>query len=69
MAQINQKLKPFTTPNFVIAEIPPQPRGSGIKEGPKYHLRDVPEETLIEMCEDFKAEILRKHKSKPVDDG
>ncbi len=66
MAEIAQKLRPFNTPNYVIVEMPPRPRQEGFVEGPKYHLRDVPEETIVQMCEDFKAEVLRKHHSKPA---
>lgn len=63
MATIEQKLKPFGTPNFVIIEQPPGRRQDGFKEAPSIPLRDVPEQVLLQMCEDFKQEVLRKHRS------
>lgn len=67
MASIEQKLKPFAVPNFVIAEIPPGSRSDGMKEAPCYSLREVPEAVLMEMCDDFRAAVLAKHREpKPV---
>lgn len=63
MATIELKLKPFGTPNFVIIEQTPSGRQDGLKEAPSIPLRDVPENVLLQMCEDFKAEVLRKHRT------
>lgn len=54
------KLRPFSTPNFVMQEMPPGSRIEGFKELPSYPLRDVPAEDLAEMCDEFRAEVFRK---------
>lgn len=60
MAVIQQKLKPFTIPNFVIVESDPRPRQEGFQEAQKFTLGAVPKETLLVMCEEFKAAVLAK---------
>ena len=60
MAEIAQKLAPFQTPNFVRVVQPPGQRQDGFKESPAIPLKDVPRETLEEMCADFRAEVMRK---------
>lgn len=62
MAKIEQELIPFNTPNFVRVKSPPRDRQEGWMELPAIPLCDVPEETLVQMCDDFKAEVLRKAK-------
>lgn len=64
MASIDLKLRPFSVPNFVLLEMPPGKCQEGFNEMPSIPIKDVPESVLLQMCEDFKAEILRKkHKS------
>lgn len=60
MATIQQKLKPFTVPNFVIVESDARPRQEGFQESPKYNLGAVPKDVLLEMCEEFKLAVLAK---------
>lgn len=62
MADIKLKLKPFGTPNFVLLDAHPGRREDGIKETSSIPLSEVPEEVLVEMCDDFKQEVLRKHR-------
>lgn len=63
MAKIEQELHPFQTPNFVRLVVPPRPRQDGLQESASIPLREVPENVLLQMCEDFKAEVLRKHRT------
>lgn len=60
------KLKPFQTPNFVIAEATPRPRQEGFKSesAPTWPLKEVEAEDLAEMCDAFRAEIFRKAEKK-----
>ena len=64
MASIEQKLKPFVTPNHVVIEVPPGRRQDGFQRAPSLPLNAVPEDVLLQMCEDFKNEVLAKHRSK-----
>jgi len=57
---MNIKLKPFNTPNFVLAEMPPRPRQEGFRDGPSWALKEVDTETLSRLCDDFRAEVFRK---------
>jgi hypothetical protein len=69
MADIKLKLKPFGTPNFVIAELPPGTRQEGIQDPPKWALSELDAETLAKLCDDFRAEVFRKAgKADPVID-
>lgn len=64
MASLNVKLKPFSIPNFVL--IIDERRGTrqdgfnGFNQSQSIPLKDVPKEVLIEMCEEFKNNILAK---------
>lgn len=60
MAEIRQELMPFQTPNFVRVKLPPRARQEGMIESPAIPLADVPRDVLEQMCDDFKAEVLRK---------
>ena len=62
MSEIKLKLKPFMTPNFVIIQDERiAKREDGFNSDNKsLALKDVPRETLIEMCDQFKEEVLRK---------
>lgn len=55
-------LKPFTTPNFVIAERPPRGRSSMTEsmEEPKFALAELSSETLSELCEQFRVDVFKK---------
>ena len=68
MAKIEQELLPFSTPNYVLVMPSPGRRQDGISKAPAIPLRHVPEDVLLQMCEDFKNEIMRKHRA-PADDA
>ena len=68
---MNIKLQPWQTPNFVIGVMPPRPRQEGFNPDavPKWQLKEVDAETLAKMCDDFRAEIFRKaEKPDPTND-
>ena len=54
------ELQPFRTPNYVLTKISPKPREEGFKENPKYHLSELDEETLQELCAAFICEVYEK---------
>lgn len=60
MASTKMKLHPFTVPNFVICDMPSQHRQAGFVESPKFALHELDDETLLEMCEDFKLAVMKK---------
>lgn len=58
---INVKLRPWQTPNFINGEMPVRPRQEGfIQDGPKWSLKEVGPEVLSQMCDTFRAEIFKK---------
>lgn len=57
---MNVKLKPFSTPNFVIGIMPPGTRENGIEKLPSWPLSVVSVEELDKMCNDFRAEVFKK---------
>jgi hypothetical protein len=60
---INLKLRPFPVPNEVYVEFPPIMKKEPfqlVANPSAIKLGSVPRETLEAMCEEFKAEILRK---------
>lgn len=58
--KIEIKLQPFTTPNFVIAQVPPQPREHGFAQAPSFPLSEVDADSLSVMCDEFRAEVFKK---------
>jgi hypothetical protein len=60
MAEMKLKLQPFTVPTFVIAEMPPGLRQDGIKEAPKWALKDLDADTLAELCHEFRRAVFLK---------
>lgn len=62
------ELMPFNVPNYVIVKMPPRPKQEGIHESPKYHLSELSEETLNQLCEEFRAEVFRKSKEPRTDE-
>lgn len=60
MGELKVKLKPFRVPEYVIQDMPADPRHDGFKEPPKYHLGQLDDDLLLEMCEDFKNNVLEK---------
>lgn len=54
------KLQPFRVPNFAICEVPAGRRQDGFKEAPKYALSELDDETLEELCRQFKDDVFAK---------
>ena len=57
---IEVKLKPFNTPNYVIVDEPAKLREEGFTEGRKFSLSELDADTLSRMCYDFRIEIFKK---------
>lgn len=53
-------LKPIRTPNYVLAVVPPGKRQDGFVEGPKWHVKDIPAETLAALCDQFRKDLFEK---------
>ena len=57
---IKVKLRPFTVPNYVIHETPPERRQNGFLEAPKTALKDLDDQTLSALCEEFAESVFKK---------
>jgi len=62
MSEIKIKLRPFQVPSYVLVEVKAKSKQQGFIEAPKYHLSDLDEQTLIELCDEFKINVLTKAK-------
>ena len=51
---------PWTLPQFCSQKMPPKPRENGFLECPKWSLKDIDEETLSDMCDDFRSSVFEK---------
>ena len=58
--EMSVELVPWITPNFISIRSPERPRHEGFNELPKYALKDVDEQTLSTMCDNFRKEARRK---------
>lgn len=58
--EIKVKLRPFTVPNFVLAETSTRPRAEEFGEPPSFPLADVDAEALEALCVQFRADIFKK---------
>ena len=54
------KLRPFTVPNFVLAEGPAYSRIEGPPASMSYRLADLETETLAALCDDFRRSVFEK---------
>ena len=63
---MNVELIPFSTPNYVIGNMPPRPRQEGFNPDavPKWHLSQLDECTLSKLCDDFRAAVFAKARKK-----
>jgi hypothetical protein len=52
------KLKPFSTPNYVIAEKPG--RKEDFQTAPVFPLREIEADELAEMCDEYRKNIFKK---------
>lgn len=57
---MNIKLKPFMTPNFVMAELPARPSVEGRTEALSFKLCDIEAQELSDMCDAFRFEVFLK---------
>lgn len=64
MAEIKQKLKIPSVPNFILIETPPGLRQEGWKESMSISIADLSPETLIEIADEWKKELLAKAQMK-----
>jgi hypothetical protein len=60
MSNHSVKLQPFKTPNFVHAVAILGKRNEDMKESICFALHELSDETLSQLCSDFKAEVFRK---------
>lgn len=62
MAEIFKRVKlvPFAVTNYVMQEMPLGRREGGIVESPKYHLGELDNDTLSELCRQFREDVLAK---------
>ena len=57
---IELKLKPFSTPNFVLVEETPLSRQDGYREGRKFSLSEIGVVELSALCDKFRSEVFKK---------
>jgi hypothetical protein len=60
MATIDVSLRPFSVPNFVIINMPPKSRQSGIHELPTIALAEVDAGILGMLCDNFRRDVFSK---------
>jgi len=56
------ELQPFKVPNYVLVKGRLRVRQDGFAETPKFHLSELHEDTLNELCDQFRARVLAKAK-------
>jgi len=60
MASIETELQPFRVPNYVLVCRETGLKQDSLKLQAGIPLKDIPNKTLIQMCDDFKASVLSK---------
>jgi hypothetical protein len=60
MAEAKLKLRPFSVPNYVLADGAAVKREDGWREPPKFALDELDAETLSELCREFRAAVFKK---------
>lgn len=63
MITIETELCPFSVPNYVLVKSRPGLKQDGIKEGAKYHISELDDATLEELCRQFRDDVFRKAKN------
>jgi hypothetical protein len=58
--KMNIDIVPWMTPNFVSVKMPSRPRQEGFNEGIRYALNELDEQTLSELCDNFRKEVFEK---------
>ena len=54
------KLVPFRVPSYVIIERPVRPRQDGYLEVPRFHISELDDDTLTQLCDEFKSNVFKK---------
>ena len=57
---IEIKLKPFTTPNYVLVDESAKPKDQGFSESKKFSLSELDAATLSSLCDEFRREVFKK---------
>jgi len=60
MAKINIELEPWVVPNFVRQKTKPSMRQEGYKEGLSISIKDLDEDVLSDLCDEFRQGIFKK---------
>lgn len=54
------QLRPFTVPTYVFQVVPTGRREDGPKDGPKFSLGQLSDETLIKLCDEFRISVMKQ---------
>lgn len=57
MANINIPIQPFPIPDGVLLDLAPGRKQDGFKPSPTYNLGDLDDETLGQMCDQFRESV------------
>lgn len=60
MSSLEVQLNPFPVPDSLTIIQSPQPRQNGFSLPQTHLLGQLSDETLIELCDEFKASVLQK---------
>ena len=58
MAHLPLPIKPFPVPETVVLELPPGRRQDGMQALPQIQLKDLPDEVLAELIEEFTQRVM-----------
>jgi CRISPR/Cas system endoribonuclease Cas6 (RAMP superfamily) len=58
--KVEVELQPFTVPNFVLVKPRLGFRQEGITEAPKFALSELDEQTLEQLCAEFRRAVFAK---------
>jgi len=58
--EMKVKLQAFNVPDGVYPVIAPRPRQDGFGNNPKISLKDIPEEVLSGLCDQFRKDVFEK---------
>jgi len=60
MSKVEVELQPMRIPNFILGVAKPGRKQDGFREGPKWSLSEISEETLSELCNQFRKDVFEK---------
>ena len=58
--KLEVELQPFIVPNYVNQKTKCGKRQDGLTENPTYHLSELSDEVLHELCDQFRESVLAK---------